>query len=487
MSRAIPADRESGFDTAAQSRALDTRCSVSSLRGGIEPEALGATTFRQRYHLRYAYLAGAMYKGVASRELVIAMGRAGLLGFLGTGGLSLDRIERDLDFIRGALPGAAYGMNLICNINHPQIELDTAELFVKRAITCVEAAAFMRMTPALVYYRVSGLRRRADGEVDCRHRIIAKLSRPEVARAFLSPPPADVVEQLLASSRITAEQKELAQRIPMSHDICVEADSGGHTDQGVATVLLPAVQTIREELEKQHRYWEPVHVGLAGGIGTPQAAVAAFMMGADFILTGSINQCTVEAGTSACVKDLLQSIDIQDTDYAPAGDMFELGAQVQVLKKGTFFPARANKLYMLYSHYDSWPAIPEKLREQIETKYFQKPFAQVWHEVQEHHARKGQHATLAKAQSSSRHQLALVFRWYFAHSSRLALSGDERNRLDFQIHTGPALGAFNQWVRGSQLQSWRNRHVDQIAEKLMQATAELLDGRIRRLGFVGAR
>lgn len=76
-----------------------------------------------------------------------------------------------------------------------------------------------------------------------------------------------------------------------------------------------------------------IHIGLAGGIGTPQAAVAAFMMGADFILTGSINQCTVEAGTSDCVKNLLQEINVQDTDYAPAGDMFELGAKAQVLKK----------------------------------------------------------------------------------------------------------------------------------------------------------
>lgn len=459
----------------------------SSVRTDIDAEALGSLTFRKRYNIRYAYLAGAMYKGVASKELVVAMGRAGLLGFLGTGGMQLEAVDRDIHFIQRSLPGASFGMNLICNINHPQVEMDTADLFLKRQITCVEAAAFMRMTPALVHYRISGLRMRADGGVECRHRIIAKLSRPEVARAFLSPPPPDIVEQLLSSGRITAQQKELAKRIPMSHDICVEADSGGHTDQGVAAVLLPAIQRIKAQMEQAHLYQERIHVGLAGGIGTPQAAVAAFMMGADFILTGSINQCTVEAGTSACVKDLLEGIDIQDTDYAPAGDMFELGAQVQVLKKGTFFPARANKLFMLYSHYDSWQAIPEKLRQQIESRYFQRSFEQVWQEVSSYHASKGRHETLQRAESNLKHKLALVFRWYFGYTSRLALSGDERNRADFQIHTGPALGAFNQWVKGSPLQSWRNRHVDQIAEKLMRDTAELLDGQIRRLGFVGAR
>jgi len=359
-------------------------------------------------------------------------------------------------------------------------------LFIRRDITCVEAAAFMQMTPALVYYRVSGLQKNADGAIVCRHRIIAKVSRPEIARAFLSPPPQDVLERLLAASKITPEQKELASRVPMSHDICVEADSGGHTDGGVAIVLLPAMQALRAEIEKQHRYAQQIHIGLAGGIGTPQAAVAAFMMGADFILTGSINQCTVEAGTSDRVKDLLEAIDVQDTDYAPAGDMFELGAKVQVLKKGVFFPARANKLFMLYSHYDSWDAIPEKIRAPIEAKYFQRSFAAVWQEVVDYQTRKGQLATLEKARLNPKHKLALCFRWYFGYTSKLALAGDENNRVDFQIHTGPALGAFNQWVRGTELASWRHRHVDRIAEMLMQGTADILDARIRKFCAPGA-
>ena len=60
-----------------------------------------------------------------------------------------------------------------------------------------------------------------------------------------------------------------------------------------------------------------IRVGAAGGIGAPEAAAAAFVMGADFVLTGSINQCTVEAGMSDAVKDLLLEINVQDTGYAP--------------------------------------------------------------------------------------------------------------------------------------------------------------------------
>lgn len=448
----------------------------------VGPQQLGADSFRERYSIKYAYLTGAMYKGIASKELVVAIGKAGLLGFLGTAGMSLQAIERDIRFIQEQLtPEQSYGANLVCDINNPQKEMELIELYLKLGVDCIEASAFMQITPALVYFRLSGLHENSDGSVDCRHKIVAKISRPEVARAFLSPPREQVVKQLLEEGRINQKQAEMASEIAMSYDICVEADSGGHTDRGIATVLLPAIQSLKQQVEQEHQNAQQIHVGLAGGIGTPQAAVAAFLMGADFILTGSINQCTVEAGTSDVVKDLLQDINVQDTDYAPAGDMFELGAKVQVLKKGVFFPARANKLFMLYNHYSSWDDIPENIRTQVETRYFQKTFSQVWQEVQEYHQTKGQQKTLDKAITNPKHKMALVFRWYFAYSTRLAFAGDEKNRVDFQIHTGPALGAFNQWVKGSELESWRKRHVDQIAEKLMQETAALLNRQVIRL------
>ena len=87
-----------------------------------------------------------------------------------------------------------------------------------------------------------------------------------------------------------------------------------------------------------------------------------WVMGADFILTGSINQCTVEAATSDAVKDLLQGMNVHDTDYAPSGELFELGSRVQVLKKGIFFPARATKLVQLYRQHESLDDIDAKTR-----------------------------------------------------------------------------------------------------------------------------
>lgn len=442
---------------------------------------LGSGDFRKDYSLTYAYLAGGMYRGIASAGMVIRMGKAGLLGFLGTAGLSPENISKDLCLIQQQLTaGEAYGMNLVHQFSDPALEMKMVEIALGQGIRNVEAAAFMQITPALVYYRLKGLRKEGNG-IACDNRIIAKISRPEVAEAFMSPAPEKLVDELYSRGMITAGQAELARQVPMSHDICVEADSGGHTDGGVALVLLPAMQRLRQDIHARHNYEKPLRIGLAGGIGTPQAVACAFVMGADFVLTGSINQCTAEAGTSEAVKDLLQEINIQDTDYAPAGDMFELGAKVQVLKKGVLFPARANRLYALYNQYGSLEEVPASVLQQLEKSYFKKDIDTIWRETREYLQAKGDHASIQKAEQNARTRMALVLRWYFGYSSRLALKGDMSDKVNFQVHTGPALGAFNQWVKGTELESWRNRHADEIGLLLMREAARLLKDSLSRM------
>jgi trans-AT polyketide synthase/acyltransferase/oxidoreductase domain-containing protein len=181
------------------------------------------------------------------------------------------------------------------------------------------------------------------------------------------------------------------------------------------------------------------------------------------------------------VKDLLQRINVQDTDYAPAGDMFEIGAKVQVLKKGTFFPARSNKLFILYNHYNSLTEIPENIQVQLQEKYFKKSFDAIWQETMDYYKDIGQQKEIDRAINNPKYKMALVFRWYFRHSSQLALTGNVKGQVDYQVHTGPALGAFNQWVKGTNLESWKARYVDKIAEKLMKETAILLSKRLKFL------
>jgi trans-AT polyketide synthase/acyltransferase/oxidoreductase domain-containing protein len=335
----------------------------------------------------------------------------------------------------------------------------------------------MQITPALVRYRLKGLKTDQNGFVLVPNRILAKVSRPEIAEFFLSPAPQNIVLQLKSDGIITSEEAQLSTQVPMADDLIVEADSGGHTDQGNAYTLMPAMIKLRDGLMERYKYKKKIRVGAAGGIGTPEAAAAAFIMGADFLLTGSINQCTVEAGTSDCVKDLLQDINVQDTAYAPAGDMFELGAKIQVLKKGVFFPSRANKLYDLYKMHNSLNELDAQTKKQLQDKYFKKSFEEIFNDCKAFY----QDYEIDKAQLNPKYKMAMIFKWYFGLTTRLALTGDTERRVDWQIHTGSALGAFNQWVKGTELENWRARHVDKIAEKLIHETAKILTLRIHQL------
>lgn len=442
----------------------------------VTAESLGSKEFRADYNIRYAYVAGAMYRGIASENLVIRMAKSGMIGYFGTGGLAIPQIDKAIRNIQAALSGnEPYGMNFLANPQNPKLEGEMVDLFLQHGIRNIEAAAFVQINPALVKYRLKGLGRNARGEITATNRIMAKVSRPEVARAFMSPAPRRIVLKLLERGEISHEQAQYSERVPMADDLCVEADSGGHTDGGNASTLMPAILKLRDRLMDEYRYKKQIRVGAAGGIGTPEAAAAAFILGADFILTGSINQCTVEAGTSSVVKNMLQQMNVQDTQYAPAGDMFEIGAKVQVLSKGLFYPARANKLYDLYKRYNALDEIDENTRRQIENSYFKKSFSEIYDETKTFF--KDRPDEIDKAERNPKYKMALVFRWYLGRSTHFAINGIEEQKLNYQIHCGPALGAFNQWVQGTALEDWRSRHVDRIGEKLMVDTAALLNKR----------
>ncbi|MEU8242636.1 ACP S-malonyltransferase [Actinoplanes missouriensis] len=435
---------------------------------------IGSARFREVYATRHAYLTGSMYQGIASTDLVVRMARAGLFGFFGAGGLSLDRIEKALADIKGRVPaGAAFGMNLLHDMSDAALEEATVDLYLKHGVRHVEAAAFTRVTPGLVRFRATGAHRAPDGRPVARNQVLAKVSRPEVARQFLAPPPAGMLTALVAAGALTPDEAAAAADLPVAGDLCVESDSGGHTDGGVALALVPTLLRLRDGVPAPAG-GEPVRVGAAGGIGTPEAVAACFLLGADFVLTGSINQCTPQAGTSDAVKDLLAGLDVQDVGYAPAGDLFELGSRVQVVRRGTMFAARGNQLYELYRRHTGLDDIDAGTRGALERTVFRRSLDDVWRAVEQHYRDTGRTAEFRAAAGDPRRRMALTFKWYFAESTRAALTGDSGNAANFQIHCGPAMGAFNRVVEGTAMQSWRHRDVDAIADLLMTGAAALL-------------
>jgi PfaD family protein len=226
----------------------------------------------------------------------------------------------------------------------------------------------------------------------------------------------------------------------------------------------------RDALMKELGYPTRIRVGAAGGIGTPEAAWAAFAMGADYVVTGSVNQSCVEAGTSTQVKEMLAQADLADFEMAPAADMFEMGVELQVLKRGTLFPMRARLLYELYRDHDGIDDLPAAARKRIETQLFRRPLEDVWAETVGYFERRDPDQ-LARAAASPKRRAALIFRWYLGMASRWAKTGEADRAVDYQIWCGPAMGSFNSWVRGTYLAAPRNRHVADVARHIMTGAA----------------
>jgi PfaD family protein len=422
-------------------------------------------------------MSGAMANGIGSVEIVEAMGREGFLGVFGAAGLSLSTVERAVERIEAKLgKSTPFGMNLIHSPAEPNLESAVVDLYLRRRIRLVEASAFLNLTLPVVRYRLAGLRRDASGSIVATNRIIAKVSRVEVASKFMAPPPAQYVRELVGTGEITAEQAEWATRIPMADDITAEADSGGHTDNQPAIVLLPTMLTLRDTLRERHSYDCPLRVGAAGGISTPWAAAAALAMGASYLVTGSVNQSCVEAGTSDATRRMLAQAQQADIAMAPAADMFEMGVKVQVLKRGTLFAMRAAKLYELYRAYDGLDQLPAAERANIEKTIFRAPLETIWGQTQDYFQERDP-SRIERALREPKQQMALVFRWYLGMSSRWANTGEPSRTVDYQIWCGPAMAAFNDWVRGSFLEPTENRRVAIVAKNILYGAAVLTRAR----------
>jgi trans-AT polyketide synthase/acyltransferase/oxidoreductase domain-containing protein len=443
---------------------------VAAILPPLPPTQLGDAAFRAAHGLRFAYMTGAMANGIGSVEIVTAMSRAGMLGSFGAAGLSVERVTQAIDRLQAELGDAPFCVNLIHSPNEPTHEAAIADLLLRKHVRLVEASAYLDLSPAIVRYRVSGLEAGPDGSVTCRNRVIAKVSRVEVATRFLSPPPAKFVNELLQSGVITAEQAELAKRVPMCDDLTAEADSGGHTDNRPAITLLPTMLALRDRLQHQFQFSHPVRVGLAGGIATPAGVAGAFALGASYVVTGSVNQACVESGSSDLVRTMLAEAGQADVTMAPAADMFEMGVKVQVLKRGTMFAMRGQKLFDAYRAYPNWEAIPANDRVQFEKTMFRKTFDEIWTETRDFFSRRDP-SQLAKAEADPRHRMALVFRWYLGLSSRWANAGEPTRQLDYQVWCGPAMGAFNEWTKGSELERPANRTVTAVARNLLYGAA----------------
>jgi PfaD family protein len=158
--------------------------------------------------------------------------------------------------------------------------------------------------------------------------------------------------------------------------------------------------------------------------------------------------------------------------------MFEMGGRVQVLKRGTMFAMRAAKLYDLYVRHKSYDELPLKERENIEKNLLRCGFDEAWRQTRSFFEERDPRQ-IERAEKEPRHKMALVFRSYLGRSSMWGITGEEDRKVDYQIWCGPAMGAFNEWVRGSFLEKAENRDVTTVAMNLLFGAAV-----ITRFGWI---
>ena len=445
---------------------------VQAFAQAITPEDLGDPAFKAQHGVKYAYHGGAMANGIASVELVIALGKAGFLCSFGAAGLVPDVVEESIRQIQAALPNGPYAVNVIHAPAEEALERGAVERCLKMGVDTVEASAFLGLTEHIVRYRAAGLSRNSDGSVNIGNKIIGKVSRTEVGRRFMEPAPAKLLQKCLDKGHITAEQFELAQLVPMADDITAEADSGGHTDNRPFVTLLPTIIKLRDEIQAEYNYTPALRVGAGGGIGTPEATLAAFSMGAAYVVLGSVNQSCIEAGASEYTRKLLATAEMADVTMAPAADMFEMGVKLQVLKRGSMFAMRAQKLYDLYIAYDSIEDIPAEERKKIEKQIFRSNLDDIWVGTESFFQERDPEM-LARAKQSPKRKMALIFRWYLGLSSRWSNIGEKGREMDYQIWAGPSLGAFNSWVKDTYLEPFNARKAADVSLHMLKGAAYL--------------
>ncbi|MGW4463795.1 ACP S-malonyltransferase [Micromonospora sp. NPDC004704] len=382
----------------------------------------GSAALRAEYDVRYACLAGSLPYGVTSPALLRRLSDAGLLGFFGAGGLDTAAIRAALVELRGV---PRYGMAWPGGRD----ERSLCDLYLVHDVRQVEVSGPLgAVSPQLVRFRYAdGLRR-----------VLVRITDPATATRFLRPPDPAVVRALVDEGLLDANAAASAARLPVATDLAAEGD---------ALALVPALVAQRD------REAPTVRIGVAG-VGTPAAVAAAFALGADFVVTTTVNQCTPEAATSDAAKDLLGTLDVTDTRDAPDPELFELGARSRVAHKGTLFAARAEELYRLYLRHDRLEDLSAQERVALERTHFGRPLEVV-------------RESLGVVGRDAKHGLALVFAAYCREATAAALRGTPGQRLNYRVPASADIGAFNRLVDSEPLADWRTRHADAVAERLM--------------------
>jgi trans-AT polyketide synthase/acyltransferase/oxidoreductase domain-containing protein len=139
---------------------------------------------------------------------------------------------------------------------------------------------------------------------------------------------------------------------------------------------------------------------------------------------------------------------------------------------------------IIYRTYDRFEDAPQSQRKLVEESFLKCSFDQEWENTRSFFIQRDP-AQVDRAEKDPKHKMALVFRSYLGRASLWAKSGVPDRAIDYQIWCGPAMGAFNEWVKGSFLEPPQNRRTVSVALNLLYGAAVL--ARLEGLTHQGVR
>lgn len=432
---------------------------------------LGSNSFKEEYKVNYSYVVAGIQKGISSVAMIEELSENKILGFLGINGLSLDEALDLISSAKKKIPLDSIGVKVSNDLLNPDYGKTVMKHIIEEDIKKIEVSGYQKPDLALVKYRLRNIKIDEKGNVIIPHKMLVHITSVKAAQSFMRPIPENILKQLLDAEEITLKEAENARNIPMCDDICIDNNKGENRYGWLSTL-----KKISKENFNKFNLKKKVRIGIGGGIGSPQTVAMAFFAGADFIVTSSINQCTVEAGTSDYVKSLLQNAVETDFTFAPEAELFEFGEKKSVLKRGSLYHIRALKLYENYCRYESIKEIPQKEVEMITKKYFKVSFDEVYNNLKDKLSRE----IVKLAEEQPKYKMALIFKELLEQCFDDALKDKNENRVNYQIKSTSAIADLNNYLKDTYLMEWKNRKTADIGKKLMEDGEKYLIDNCRR-------
>ncbi len=238
----------------------------------------------------------------------------------------------------------------------------------------------------------------------------------------------------------------------MADDVTAEADSGGHNRQSAGD-RTPADDAAPWGPDgRSTAMTGPLWIARGGGSSFPWVAAGASAMEAAYLVTGSVNQACVEAGTSTPSARCSPRRDRRTLRWPQPPTCSRWGSRCagpeawhDVRRCG---PASSSSIYS--PCYDAIERIPAAERAMLEKELLRASGDDLGPDA-EHFQRPATRRQIERALRDPKHKMALIFRWYLGQSSPGPARVNPR---------GPSItrsGAALRWPRsttGSAARSW---------------------------------